>query len=238
MKLVGERRALAAAVLFFYALLLGLNVLLGGVPPEMRAAIGAVAAVYGLAFFALVAGYFWARWFAIGVALFGVITSAVGIWQLGPEETLLFFGGTHLAAVLFLWGEAMAAPFDGQTAWRERFHIDDNARHRLGKAVIRAGLSLPMVILYGLAPRAGGTLATVALVFGVAGVAGIIKRRAWSVLALGAGAVVCAIGAIEPHAAISLFGVDGGGLPAAAAIGLAGAAVPFLRPAMRSLTAR
>jgi hypothetical protein len=97
-----------------------------------------------------------------------------------------------------------------------------------------------MVILYGLAPRAGGTLATIAMVFGVAGVAGLIKRRAWSVFALGIGAVVCAVGALEPHTAISLFDgrLDANGLPAAAAIALAGAALPFLVPAARSLVSR
>jgi hypothetical protein len=154
MKLVGERRAVAALVLVFYGLMLGLQALLGGVPPEMRAAIGGLAGCYLVAFFGLVAGYFWARWFAMGVALFGVIGGAVALWQTGVDEMILFYGGTHLAAVLSLWGEGMAGPFDGQLAWRERFHIDDNARHRLGKAVIRAGVSLPMVILYALAPKA------------------------------------------------------------------------------------
>ena len=84
-----------------------------------------------------------------------MIVGVVGMFQMGPEETLIFFGATHLIAVLALWGETMAGPFDGQTAWRERFHIDENARHRLGKAVMRAGVSLPMFVLYGLAPRPG-----------------------------------------------------------------------------------
>ena len=154
MKLVGERRALAALVLAFYGLLYTLNALMG--PPETKLAIAGLAACYGLAFFALVAGYFWARWFAMGTALFGVIVAAVGMFQMGPEEMLIFIGGTHLAAVLSLWGDRMAEPYDGQTAWRERFHIDDNARHRLGKAVMRAGVTLPMFVLYGLMPKQSG----------------------------------------------------------------------------------
>ena len=41
--------------------------------PLAKLVVDALAAVYGLAFFALVAGYFWARWYAVGVGLFGVI---------------------------------------------------------------------------------------------------------------------------------------------------------------------
>ncbi|HTJ44096.1 MAG TPA: hypothetical protein VL463_18445, partial [Kofleriaceae bacterium] len=179
MKLVGERRALAAAILIFYGGLYLLAALSGALPPEYTTAFAAVGAVYGIAFFGIVAGYFWARWFAMGVALSGVISGVVSIWQLGPEEVLLFFAGTHLAAVLFLWGDAMAQPFDGQEAWRQRFHIDDNARQRLGKAVIRAGVSLPYVILYALAPKPGSSaietiLALAAAVFAFGGVYGLI----------------------------------------------------------------
>jgi len=41
----------------------------------------------------------------VGVGLYGVITAAVGMWQIGAEPILLFIGGTHLAATMFLWGE-------------------------------------------------------------------------------------------------------------------------------------
>src|SRR5690242_9133125 len=107
MKLVGERRALAAVIFAFWFLLYLLNALSGMVPPLVPALL-ALAGVYGLAFFALVAGYFWARWYAVGVGLFGVITAAVGIWQIGMDETILFIGGTHLAATLMLWGSTMS----------------------------------------------------------------------------------------------------------------------------------
>jgi hypothetical protein len=108
MSFVGERRALSAAVFAFYFLAYGLLVLLGMVPPEMTKAFAAIAGVYGLAFFALVAGYFWARWYAVGVGLYGVITAAVGMWQIGAEPILIFVGGTHLAATVFLWGTAIS----------------------------------------------------------------------------------------------------------------------------------
>src|SRR3954469_24008402 len=101
MKLVGERRALSAVIFAFYFLvylILGLQ----GVVPDLDKAMYALAGVYGLAFFGLVAGYFWARWYAVGVGLYGVITTAVGMWRLGPEPILLFLGGTHLAATVML----------------------------------------------------------------------------------------------------------------------------------------
>src|SRR5439155_8690144 len=107
MKLVGERRALAAAIMAFYFLFYGV-IAYSQVIPEFNKAFVAIAGVYGLAFFALVAGYFWARWYAVGVGLYGVITAAVGMWQLGAEPVLLFVGGTHLAATVFLWGQAMS----------------------------------------------------------------------------------------------------------------------------------
>jgi hypothetical protein len=79
MKLVGERRALAAIVFAFFFILFFLNGLQIGAPDGNF--LFALAGCYGLAFFALVAGYFWARWFAVGVGLFGVIVAAVSLWQ-------------------------------------------------------------------------------------------------------------------------------------------------------------
>ena len=78
MKLVGERRALAAAIMAFYFLLYVLLAYAGD--PAMTKALVAIAGVYGLAFFSLVAGYFWARWYAVGVGLYGVVIATVGLW--------------------------------------------------------------------------------------------------------------------------------------------------------------
>src|SRR5207248_2724275 len=113
---------------------------------------------------------------------------AVGLWQMGPEPIVLFIGITHLFATLALWGATMAVPYDGQTAWRERFHMDDNAVQRLGRSVIRAGVSLPMVLLYAFAPKPepAGFLALV-LVCG--GLAALVRMRSWGVLAIGAAGV-------------------------------------------------
>jgi len=102
MKLVGERRALAAAIMAFYFLFYGV-IAYAQLVPDLTKAFVAIAGVYGMAFFALVAGYFWARWYAVGVGLYGVITAAVGMWQVGAEPVILFIGGTHFAATMFLW---------------------------------------------------------------------------------------------------------------------------------------
>lgn len=188
MKLVGERRALAAAIMAFYFLFYAL-IAFAGPAPELTPAFAAIAGVYGLAFFALVAGYFWARWYCVGVGLYGVITAAVGMWQLGAEPVLLFLGGTHLAAAVFLWGHAMSQPYDGQTAWREKFHMDENAVQRLGRSVIRAGVSLPLILLYALAPKPDGAslvLPGAAVLLAVLGLRGLLQLRTWGVLALGA----------------------------------------------------
>jgi hypothetical protein len=200
MKLVGERRALAAVTFAFYFLL---YVLLGvaDLAPGMKNALFALGGVYGLAFFALVAGYFWARWYAVGVGLYGVITAAVGMWQLGPEPILVFMGGTHLLAVVMLWGNTMAEGYDGQTAWREKLHMDENAVQRLGRSVIRAGVSLPMVLLYALAPKPEA--ATMVLSLGVLALAGfglraLIQARTWGVFAIGtAGAIMLTLAGID-----------------------------------------
>jgi hypothetical protein len=237
MKLVGERRALAAVVFAFYFLVYGVLVMARMVPPELDAALAALAGVYGLAFFALVAGYFWARWYAVGVGLYGVMTSVVGMWQLGAEPLLLFIGGTHLFATLALWGHAMSVPYDGQTAWREKFHMDDNAVQRLGRSVIRAGLSLPLVLLYALAPKPAATMvaALLALALTGLGIRALVQLKTWGVMALGsAGVLMIALSAVQGATyGISGVGTSGGYLAAVAGVLLLSAAAPFLAPMVR-----
>jgi hypothetical protein len=234
MKLVGERRAVACAILALYGFFYAVLALLGMVP-NLGPALAALAGVYGLAFFALVAGYFWARWYAVGVGLYGVITSAVGIWQLGPEPILLFVGGTHLVATLALWGDAVAGSYDGQSGWRARFHMDDGAVQRLGRAVIRAGVSLPFILLYALAPATGSSthmaMTIGAVVLGTIGLRGLVQLKTWGVLALGAaGALMTTVvGAnVIAHGAAGLQV-----RPAIAGVMLLTAVVPFIAPMAR-----
>jgi hypothetical protein len=236
MKLVGERRALSAVVFAFYALIYSM-IAFASLVPEFNKAFFALASVYGLAFFSLVAGYFWARWYSVGVGLYGVITAAVGMWQIGAEPILLFVGGTHLAATLMLWGEAMSEPYDGQTAWREKLHMDESAVQRLGRSVIRAGVSLPFVLLYALAPKPPGQgadmfLALGALVLAAFGLRALVRLKTWGVLALGAAGalmMVASIGEMASHADVfALRPAIAGGL-------LLAAAAPWAAPAMRFL---
>jgi hypothetical protein len=235
MKLAGERRAIAAIVFAFFFIMYLMNALLGGGP--LARVFYAIAGCYGLAFFSLVAGYFWARWFAVGTALFGVILGAIGLWQVGPEYEIVFIFVMHLTAVVMLWGPSMSELYDGQTAWRERFHMDESAVQRLGRSVIRAGVSLPMVLIYGLAPKPPAALALsvgVVLLVGV-GLRALVRMRTWGVLALGAaGGVMLAMASTEVLAGREAFVLQ----PALAGSLLVFAAVPWLSPALRFLRGR
>ena len=235
MKLVGERRALAAAILGFYGLVYAMLAVLGLVG-EMSNALYALAFCYGLAFFGLVAGYFWARWFAVGIGLFGVIQAAVGLWQLGMEPQVLFIGATHLFATAALWGSAMSVPYDGQTAWREKFHMDENAVLRLGRSVMRAGVSLPFVLLYAFAPKPDDATLVVSLLalgLAVGGLRALVQMKTWGVLALG-GAGVLLAGVATAHAAEGVLALP----PMIAGLLLLAATAPFASPIARSLARR
>lgn len=244
MGFVGERKAIAAGILSLYTLLFLVNAL--AAPPEMGVGplFGGLAAFYGLAFFSLVAGYFWARWFAIGVGLFGVVVGIMAIVQLGLDEQFLFFGGTHGAVSLFLWGKRMAEKFDGKKSWRERFHLDEYGTQRLGKAIIRIGMSLPFLIMYGLAPRedASSTVMMLGiLTLAGLGVFGILKMRTWGILTLAASAALVAVSVASSTAFLSVgYGV-GIELPETGAI-VAGmlllCTLPFASPIARYLTDR
>ncbi|ACY15891.1 hypothetical protein [Haliangium ochraceum] len=236
MGFVGERKALASALLALYALIFFANAML---VPDQRLVpfLSSLAATYGLAFFSVVAGYFWARWFAIGLGLYGFSTGCLIIWQMGPEPLLVFYALTHGSVSLLLWGKHVAAHFDGRTDWRERFHLDESATHRLGRAVIRVGLSLPFLLAYGLAPRddagqmllAAGTAGAICL-----GIWGLLRMRTWGLLVIGAGALGVAASALTGASLTALnFDVSGAGLIAAALLGAALA--PFAGPAVRFL---
>lgn len=235
----GERRALAAAVLAFYSFVYLIMSL--APPPGWGACLAALAGVYGVGFFALVAGYFWARWYAIGVGISGFITAAISMWQIGPEPVLLFWGGTHVGASLVLWGDRMSKAFDGKAEWREKFHMDDSATNRLGRAVIRAGISLPYVIIYALAPREGmGDLVLVAGAgLAMAGIWGLLRMRMWSIFAMagGAGVLISSLGdgAHYAFAGASGYAVDVSLTGVLASALLIAAVVPFVAPAVRFL---
>lgn len=237
-RLVGERRAIAAAVLAFYSfvyLLLWLNP-----PPGWENAFAAMAGVYAIGFFGVVAGYFWARWYAIGLGLSGVITTAVSVWQMGPEPIFLFWGGTHGVVALTLWGDSLAKGFDGRDEWRARFHLDELAVHRLGRAVIRIGISLPYILLYALAPRGSSAVedtlvAVAALGLAGAGTYAMLRLRTWGLVALTGAAGLLALGAISGPGALAggVAPIGAVSLAACAALGatlIGSALLPFVRP--------
>jgi hypothetical protein len=228
MKLVGERRALAAAILAFYFIQFLVGGLQGG---DASRALFSLAGCYGLAFFAIVAGYFWARWYAVGVGLFGVIVAVVLIWQTRTfEQVFLFLGGTHLFVALSLWGEAMSGPFDGQQAWRDKFHMDENAVQRLGRSVIRAGVSLPFILLYAFGRT--DALGFVALALALLGFRGLVQLKTWGILLLGLAGSVMLFGA--PHS----FEFEGGLWtipPIPTALLLFAVIAPFARPIAKRL---
>jgi hypothetical protein len=241
-RLTGERRAFAAALLAFYAFMYMVLALLG--PPGWPAAFAAMALVYGAGFFALVAGYFWARWYAIGLGMSGLITAVFSIFQIGMEPVLMFYGLTHGGVSLFLWGGGMSLGFDGRKEWRERFHLDENATHKLGKSVIRLGISLPYIVLYALAPKEGAAETLVAALAGalvLTGVVAMFRMRTWGVIALMGGTLAMGASLVSAPFALAPFGngyavnVTAAGM--AAVLLIAAALLPFARPIARYLRA-
>lgn len=222
----------------FYAFIY-LLMALAGPPQGLGPMLAGLAGVYWLAFFALVAGYFWARWYVVGVGISGFIMGAMGIWQVGPEPVLVFWAGTHLLASLILWGNGMAKAFDGRAEWRAKFHMDENATHKLGRAVIRAGISLPFVIMYALAPRqdAASTLAVIGgAALALVGIRALLQLRTWGVLAMGGGAAVLASTLADARFAElqgTGYALDLTAIGAGAVVMLLAATVPFIKPAAR-----
>jgi hypothetical protein len=242
-RLTGERRALAAALLAFYGLFY-MVVALNPPMPGWAATFGALALVYGAGFFALVAGYFWARWYAIGLGISGLITAIFSIVQVGMEPVLLFYGATHAGVSLFLWGGGMALTFDGRKEWRERFHLDENSTHKLGKSIIRLGISLPYIVLYALAPKEGAGEALFSALAGgllLTGVIATLRMRTWGVAALAGGALaLCAslvAGAFEPAAFGNGYAVNVAAAGAAGLLLVVAALAPLARPVVRYLRA-
>ncbi len=233
MKLIGERRAIAAAVFALYAFFY-LAIGLADLQPGFGKAYYAMGGVYGAAFFALVAGYFWARWFAMGVALSGVISGGVALWQLGAEPIVVFIAGTHLAATLMLSGSSMREPFEGQASWRKRLHMDDNAVIRLGRSVTRASISLPFILLYALAPKPDDSAVSVwlAVAASALGLYGLVRMRSWGLLALlGATGAMAVSAFIAPSCSAMGMSLVGTGL-------LASALVPMVAPVAAALLGR
>lgn len=226
MSLVGERKAITSLVMGFFALsFLSQGYEMDGHP--FGRFFYSMAGVYGMGFFSLIAGYFWARWYTTGVALFGVFIAAISLWKVGPLPQFLILGGAHLATILMLAGEGMKTAFEGQPEWRARFHMDDHAVNRLGSSVVRAAAGLPIVLAYAFAPKDGAFLwvsGTAAVMLAAGGLVGLVRLRSWGIFALGGAAIMSAVGLAAGELMV---------LPAAAA--MLAAVAPFAAPFARAL---
>jgi hypothetical protein len=160
------------------------------------------------------------------------------------EPILVFYGVTHSAVSLVLWGGPMSLAFDGRKEWRERFHLDENATHKLGKSVIRLGISLPYIVIYALAPKPDAAAALFAALAGglvLTGVVAMFRMRTWGVAALAAGALAIAASLAGAPLQLAPFGngyalnVTAAGT--AAVLLIAAALIPLARPIARYLRA-
>jgi hypothetical protein len=228
------RRALAALSLSFFAIVytfLALNA-----PEGWGPAFGGLAGCYVVAFFAVVAEWFWGRWFATGVGWSGIMVAIFGMFQMGWVPALAIYGVLHALVVLPLAGRSMAARYDLQEAWRSRYKMDELGVARLRKTITRSAASLPSVILWALGPKDPGQgmfLAFAALALAVAGLSGLVRLRTWGWLAVGASAVVAVAGGHLLGAAVGPLAIAPA--PTLAGFLLLAATIPFAAPAIRFL---
>ena len=189
--MVGIRRAISLLLLSLFFWNFVLTALLG--PDELFACFTGLSIVYGLAFIGIAAEWFWARWFAIGLGNFGAL-SLLTLLQTGLEPTIAVFGASHLIISLFLAGEGMAARYERSESTAERWNFQEESLVLMRRAIKSAGMSLPLLILYTLAPKPE-LMHLVALVAGVTGVAGLLRGRTWGLAGMGiAGAIALADG--------------------------------------------
>jgi hypothetical protein len=192
---VGERKAVALLCLGFYTTYFFLLTMLARTElPEYVPMFVGLLAVYIVAFLAVGAEWFWGRWFATGIGYWG-ITTAIMAFVKTYSTAILVFGVMHALVVALLYGERMATLFDAKPAWRERWKIDEQGVVRVRKSVTSAASSLPMLIMFALAPRESESLAIsgsdfvaiLLLGLAVAALVGLLtSRRTWAILTLGA----------------------------------------------------
>ncbi len=239
--MIGVRRALALLILSFFVIQFGMTAWLG--PDELFPMYLGLALCYGLAFFGLAAEWFWARWFAMGVGNFGSLMLLV-LFKVGFEPLFVFFGVTHLLVVVALLGEGMAARYEYSEQTAERWNFQEDSMALMRRAVKSAGSTLPLLIIYALAPRAEWLQLTL-LATGVIGFVGLIRARTWGPLLLGATGAACLLDGLGVFGAptIGFFMLGPDMLPAlyGKAGVFAGAMllvlVPFVGPMLRYLAA-
>ncbi|MBW2736983.1 MAG: hypothetical protein JRH20_31760 [Deltaproteobacteria bacterium] len=237
-RLVGERRALALLALGFLTTLFVLVALAQG--GAWAACFGALALTYGVAFFGLASEWFWARWFAMGIASSGLTMAALGLVTQGWNGALLVWGAFHLVIYAPLAGREMSERYEMQEGWRKRYNLDDQAVLRIKRAVHSAATALPTLIFFTLAPKQDQMVHIALLGAGVLGFVGLLRMRFWGVLLLGATAVGTFVSAWMTPSWMGSASANGLSFPVAlvglfAAVMLSIAVAPFIRPAWRSL---
>ncbi len=111
----------------------------------------------------MVAEWFWGRWFATGIGWSGLMVAVFGMFMIGWVPALAIYGVLHALIVLPLAGKSMAARYDLQEGWRQRYKMDDFGVARLRKTITRSAASLPSLILWALGPKEPGQGMRVAL---------------------------------------------------------------------------
>lgn len=239
--MIGIRRALALLILSFFVIQFGMSAWLG--PDELFPMYLGLALCYGLAFFGVAAEWFWARWFAMGVGNFGSLMLLV-LFKVGFEPMFVVFGVSHLLVVLAMMGEGMAAKYEYSEKTAERWNFQEDSMALMRRAVKSAGSTLPLLIVYALAPR-GEWLQWTLLATGVLGFVGLVRGKTWGPLMIGATGAIClldGLGVFGPPT-IGFFALGPDMLPAlyGKAGVFAGALllvlVPFVVPMLRYLSA-
>lgn len=251
--LAGERKAFSILCLVFYTVLYGLISLLFYLAPpdqpEVRAwvpAFAALAATYGIAFFALAADWFWARWFAIGLGYSGLTVAMWGmVTAKAIDPVLLFYGVTHGIVALFLQGKKLADHFDGQESWKKVLRVDDQGVDKVRHTVTRAAASLPTLILIALAPKEGSQAL---LILAGVGLIAVLRNRTFGVMLLLGTSLALPLSLLHSHSAdlvttnrylgTLLVPSHLHQLGLVAASFLLSASLPFVRPALRFLSGR
>ncbi len=253
---VGERKACVLLCLAFYMGFFALlSLLLRNAPPdqpEIRAwwaCFAALGACYGVSFFALGAGWFWARWVAIGLGYSGLTLAGWSIiTQRSIEPVMAFYGLTHGVIALFLQGQRLVEEYDAKPAWRKALGLDDKAVVQVRQSVTRAAASLPTLIMIALSPREGQEGLWVAAL-AIVGLCGLLQMRTVGVLALFTAGLLLPWTLLS-HSHVQMQGLNPSsvapflsydtihlmGLSAAAL--LLAASAPYMRPVLRFLRSR
>jgi len=151
---VGERKALS---LLFFSVFVNLYALVALIlygSGENGALFAALSCCYAIGFFAVASGWFWGRWFFVGLAYSGL---TMALWSIVISKQIdgfiVFYGALHGISALCLQGQLMEKTYEGQSGWKEQLQIDEQTAKKIGTTVVRVASSLPAVLALLLAPR-------------------------------------------------------------------------------------